>query len=94
MSIFWLMMKTENHKKIAALIILVIFAVIIWHQRLPGFKNQQVKTFDRENPFINVQEVPLKLDHLEIPDLEHTNVCKEEIENLQWGKDPFRLKKE
>ncbi|MBN1521953.1 MAG: hypothetical protein JW928_05405 [Candidatus Aureabacteria bacterium] len=84
-------MNNGNHKKIAALIILLIFVVIIWHQRLPGLKTSSSEKAVEDNPFVDIKEVPLKLDHLEIPDIDSSKKSSSDTETLFWGPDPFRL---
>ena len=81
----------NSYKKIAALIILLTLAGIIWHERLPGRTPKNIE-ISQKNPFTDIKEVPLKLDSLEAPDIDLENRKKTDKRNLPWGNDPFKAK--
>ena len=78
------------YKKIAALLMLITLAAIIWRERLGG-KASFKENVSEENPFVDVQEVPLKLDSLEIPEISDGERPYKENDESSWGKDPFGL---
>ncbi len=81
--------KQNQIKKVIALIILVIFAVIIWHNKI-SVKEINVGNINSENPFIDVKEVPLRLEILKVPSIGRK---KENKDNEKWGRNPFTFKK-
>ena len=81
------------YKKIASLLILITLAAIIWRERLGG-KSHVKENVSKDNPFVDIKHVPLKLDSLEIPEINGAEIPFKENDESSWGRDPFGRKKE
>jgi hypothetical protein len=81
-------MSHNDYKKIAVFIILVTVAAIVWHERLPNFRPGGAP-LSEENPFVDLKEVPLKLDSLDLPDSEIKESQAPAAEGRPWGRNPF-----
>jgi len=78
-------------KKLVALVVLIIFAILVWHKRI-AFNKNTTGNINENNPFIEIKEVPLKLENIDIPALKKGEDLKLK-EKKKWGRNPFELKK-
>ena len=82
----------NDSKKIAVFILLAVIAGIIWLQRMTGQPSAKSAEISQNNPFVDVKEVPLKLDSLTIPQIETAESPSTRKNDEPWGRDPFSLK--
>ena len=78
-------------KKLIAFVILVIFAILIWHKRIV-YNKSTAGDINASNPFVEIREVPLKLESIKIPVLKK-NKSSVSKEKKKWGRNPFELGK-
>jgi hypothetical protein len=83
-------MSHNDYKKIAVFIILVTVAAIVWHERLPNFTSSGAP-LSEDNPFVDIKEVPLRLDSLDLPEGELRESETPAAESQPWGRNPFVL---
>ncbi len=81
----------NDSKKIAVFLFLAVIAGIIWLQRMTGQPSTSVEV-SQNNPFVDVKEIPLKLDSLTIPQIETAESPSTRKNDEPWGRDPFSLK--
>ena len=82
----------NDSKKIAVFTLLAVIAGIIWLQRMTGQPSAKSVEVPQNNPFVDVKEVPLKLDSLTIPQIETAESPSPRKNDEPWERDPFSLK--